>query len=137
MERQLNGWQRLWMVTSLLIGIGIAVIVATHLPTEENESAQHGFIVSSLNEQITRVLENKKIATLHEMDIAAGRTVENINLRIALENYEYRIRAETLTSRQLQGIGWGFAFWLGISGALYLIGYAVKWIYRGFRPKVV
>jgi hypothetical protein len=82
-------------------------------------------------------VENKKNATLRELDLTDGRTVENINLRIALENYEYRTSVETLTSRQMQGIGYGLAFWVGISGALYVIGYAVKWIYRGFRPKAV
>lgn len=134
MER-LNGWQRLWVVTSLLIGIVIAVMVATHLPTEHEETERHGYAIKGLKDQITRVVENTKNATMRELDLADGRTVENINLRIALENYEYRTSVETLTSRQMQGIGYGLAFWLGISGALYVIGYAVKWIYRGFRPK--
>ena len=134
MER-LNGWQRLWVVTSLLIGIVIAVMVATHLPTEQDEAERHGYAIKGLKDQITRVVENKKNATMRELDLADGRTVENINLRIALENYEYRASTETLTTRQLQEIGYGLAFWLGISGTLYVIGYAVKWIYRGFRPK--
>lgn len=134
MER-LNGWQRLWVVTSALIGIVIAVIVATHLPNEQDEAQRHRYEIRNLKEQLARVIENKKNVNMRDIDTANGKTVENINLRIALENYEYDNSAETLTSRQLQGIGWGFAFWLGISGALYVIGYAVKWIYRGFRPK--
>jgi hypothetical protein len=133
MER-LNGWQRLWVVTSLLIGIVIAVIIATHLPNEQDEAERHGYAIRNLNEQLARVIENKKNVNMRDVDIANGKTVENINLRIALENYEYSTSAETLTSRQFQNIGWGLAFWLGISGALYVIGYAVKWVYRGFRP---
>jgi hypothetical protein len=116
-ENGMNGWQRLWVVASLVIGLGFAFVGWQNIPTEEREAAEH-FRVSTI------ALEFK---------LPSQYTVESDK-----REYErYEEFKDDLIYRQLEYIGTMLAIWAGVCAVLYAIGYGCGWVYRGFRPKTV
>lgn len=109
----MNEWQRLWVVASLMIGLGFVFIGWQNIPTEESEataySATSGFVVHFTDGTSSN-------------DVAAQKYVDD---------------KDDLIYRQLGYAGTMLAIWVGTCAVLYAIGYGCGWVYRGFRPKTV
>ncbi|ETK18220.1 hypothetical protein H097_12983 [Pseudomonas sp. FH4] len=111
----MNGWQRLWAVASVIVGLGLVGIGWQNIPTEESE-AEERFQASLL---------------LPELRLPSKYTAE-ADKRAEAAYDEFK---ENLIDRQLGYVAKLLAAWAGVCAGLYVLGYSFGWVYRGFRPK--
>lgn len=109
----MNGWQRLWAMVSIIIGLAFVGIGWINIPTEESEARRH-FQTSYL---------------LSEFRLPSKYTVE-ADTRAASE---YEGSKDDRIYRQLGYVASLTALWAGVCIGLYGLGYACNWVYRGFK----
>lgn len=109
----MNGWQRLWAMVSIIIGLAFVGIGWINIPTEESEAREH-FQTSYL---------------LSEFRLPSQYTVE-ADMRAA-EAYEES--KDNRIYRQLGYVASLIALWVSICIGLYALGYACNWVYWGFK----
>jgi hypothetical protein len=108
MLNRLNGWQRLWVVASLLYGLFVGYIILDGFPTRDH-------VISQFEEAVK-------------------------DRDAAWNNYDYLketfgANLEKLPTVQAINIAFGVAYWLGGSLLVYIGGWLVGWIIRGFRKQ--
>ena len=141
-----NGWQRLWLLVSSIYFILVCVYVVIEFPQPKGLSHEKE-LVTRLSPQSKSFLvtEDKEgwqfvgeVGT--EVDIPNG---SRLSFRkgvaekdIAAVSKEYRELISSKTNeRRWSLIGFGAIWWLVPSIALYVFGWCVGWIYRGFQNK--
>jgi hypothetical protein len=113
----MNGWQRLWILASLVIGLGFAFVGWQNIPTAEREATEHTLAS----------------AYAPEFKLPSKYTVEFDNREYQRYN-EYK---DDLVYRQLAYVGTMIAIWIGACAVLYATGFGCGWVYRGFRTKTL
>lgn len=126
-ENEMNGWLRLWVVVCLILAICIGWYTALLLPNESRTTYYHE---SSIN-QLTGYLKEATTNTYSTEYIAGLRE------DIRKENEDFRKKLAKLPKERMEYIATAVGIWLGLSVVLYIAGWLVGWIYRGFRPKRV
>lgn len=130
---KLNGWQRLWLVVSVLVGVGILFARWESLPT-------YGKVL----DEFSGDLLHWNNCTMHFMNKEAGRDNlfdkecwgytkqivererENV---VEAKNYKLSI----LSERQFEWWSKTIGVWLGLN-LIVLLGFLCgKWIIRGFK----
>ena len=146
----LTGWQRLWLVASLLWLVAIPMLASTSFPTEakwEAETLARIIEASTANRVATEEIktgcwaQSEKSGELldyalcmeanripYQNSIArsredAARIQEQGNLRIH----------DTLLTEQFKSVGLAALLWLIPVGTVYLLGVAGAWVVQGFR----
>lgn len=147
----LNGWQRLWFVFAVISFIAVTtIVVVAQKPTSAVEDVD---ILSQLNaDEITKV----NIPQLGKVSFPNTMSKEDIEQLISKyyntsrdtipqlaaslihernENQAARAKVENAGIRDanLRLIGLGYLAWLLFIVTVYLLGYSVGWIYRGFK----
>ena len=148
---RLNGWQRLWVVASVFSLVATVVIVASSL-READEPEDVVFHAQRLAKEITVV----EIAGIGIVNFPSGLSNEEIAghvkrgmsssppivVAIAEELLELRAKraaafasAKNRLVRSENQRAWiiGMGRWLAFVITLYLLGWAVAWVLRGFR----
>ena len=116
MER-FNGWQRLWVVASLIVGLGFIFVGWTHMPTEESEAS------AFYSQPSSGVVFHFKDGSVMDSDAERAQ--------------RYVDEKDDIIYRQAEYAGTLFASWIGACITLYAIGWLVGWVYRGFRSNAV
>lgn len=141
--KYINGWQRLWILVSVLSGIVIIWFALLSLPTPDSVETK----------EILKKLSTDSLILLAEAE--RGKDIEMFNgehLTLPVEatadqvkkiSADYRKAVESITyekrqinrNRILRHIGTSIVIWLALSVSLYSLGYAIGWVYRGFKKK--
>lgn len=121
----MNGWQRMWVVVSLVLAILISWFTYLMLPTESRVTYNHE---SSIN-QLTGYLKNAE-GSKYQTDYVAS-----LREDIRKENEDFKKELSEIPKERTSYITDSIKIWLGLSASLYAIGWLIGWIYRGFRPK--
>lgn len=134
----MNGWQRLWAIGCALAAIAL-LVVGSQIQTET---------------QLRNTWEKIKITHTNELAQQETETLEGIQssqARVALREIFQKnadreiVRIDGLRDRALldlpakQGeeVRRLIYIWLAWAVATYVIGWSIRWVYRGFRPKAV
>ncbi|SDO27695.1 hypothetical protein SAMN04489798_2530 [Pseudomonas arsenicoxydans] len=123
----MNGWQRLWVVVCLVLAILIGWYTQLILPTEERTTYNHKSRIS----QLTSYLKDATASNYSSDYIASLRE------DIRKENEDFQKEISNMSKERTSYITYAINIWLGLSVALYITGWLIGWIYRGFRPKRV
>lgn len=125
----MNGWQRMWVVVSLILAILIGWYAYLLLPTEWGITNNY----DSRVEQLTRYLKE----SLEQENAYPGRGEYIASLRedIRKEKENLPLELAKLPKERREHVTFAFGIWLALSVGLYIAGWLVGWIYRGFRPK--
>lgn len=144
MKTKLNGWQRLWILCSAL---GLAASGAIALYTQpsiqdvkhnarfyEALSPQHQsmlvFSESAASPEGRETIEFRgEMPNGHFLVFRRGVT-EDQSLSVARE-YDLQLTNE-LSQRQFKHFGMAFGIWVGASIIVYVLGWAIGWVIRGF-----
>lgn len=154
----LNGWQRLWVVAVVAMGLLSAVVLVTNWPREEELLEEHAVYAVELG---LRVVANKAKTVGNERDeLTALRAIETGPSAVRREAYGDLSATELLKkienvlkgTSELQALevrqardfaalararwtylGAAVAFWLGSAAVLYAVGWSVAWVRRGFQ----
>lgn len=124
-ENGMNGWLRLWVVVCLILAICIGWYTALVLPNESRTTYYHESLINQLSgylkEATTNTYSSEYIAGLRE--------------DIRKENEEFPKKLAKLPKERMECIATAVGIWFGLSVVLYIAGWLVGWIYRGFRIK--
>lgn len=144
----LNGWMRLWVVISVLLGVfaclftfstrpsvwavndswcsdGVSTLIPA-LEKAEGRSIDHAILENSLRDK------GAEVCTERLRKIEAKRVNPALSDAIAPINSEY-LQQETQLIRRHWGIG--AAIWLAVCILLWLVGWSFSWVRRGFAKK--
>ena len=108
----LNGWQRIWVVVSLVFGVGLIVVTNQSLP-QPLPGSNH----QRLQDAIERATSREEAFQLSGQQLAEARY--NLNVRHIRER---RIRNSVI-------------LWVAFTVALYWSGLVARWVRRGFRSE--
>lgn len=132
----MNGWQRLWLVASVLVAIGIAGLRYEQFPTQKKIASEHRYNITFWRD-----------CKAYFQDVDAGkfnrdspcssykRQHAELSLQNELEAYSYKLNL--LPERKLQWAATTIGYWIGANVAAFIAILAALWVYRGFRPKAV
>lgn len=128
---RLNGWQRIWVVTSVLslaVAVGLSALVWQTVEQciyakEENLAKNPGGGSLFSDDPIVSA-DNKKTRRLFDdvSEPVAGQSVGEADCRESVK--VQRIQVVLLLT-----------YWLAFIGVTYLFGWAIGWIARGFTRK--
>ena len=68
-------------------------------------------------------------------DLSDERLVSRIGIRIGLIDFKHQQRLDSLFGEQAKFIGVGLLAWVVPSVVLYMLGWSIGWIYRGFQSR--
>lgn len=127
----MNGWQRMWVVVCLILAIFIGWYAYLLLPTESRVMRNY----DSRVEQLTRYL--KETSEQENAYPGRGEYIASLREDIRKEKENLPLELAALPKEQREHMTFAGGIWLGVSVGLYIAGWLIGWIYRGFRPKSV
>lgn len=130
----MNGWQRMWVVACLLMAVFAAMDAHENLPTAERVTSMHTMRVGWLKDELKSVIEMGQLK-LGPWNNFGKANVEDVKAKMAAEDENYRNELANLPKERRESITWAVNIWLCFSIGLYVAGWLIGWIYRGFRPK--
>lgn len=132
---RLNGWQRLWVVATGMMGVVAVVAMVDLFKTEQ-------YVDDSYQSEVVNLRDIKKVLldpNITEVDsrysYKKNWTIAEVNDRIADAGEDYTQKLKHLTMEQTKAIVIPLALWLLASSTVYGLGWTAHWVYRGFRPK--
>jgi len=136
MSMKKNGWFRLWIVISVLMAIALTLSCARSFPTEGEVRARY---IDSLGVKWAIEGERKKLGALPESEVTeeqiqrSQQVVDSVRARVAQLEEEAVLNLPTERAIEVSKF---FGIWIAWSVSTFALGWAIGWIYRGFRPKV-
>lgn len=145
MVKCLNGWQRLWVVFSVVWLLIVAAFTVAFLPKASNYASTR--LYDSID-AMGRYLERENPSYRYEgawatrtkySDLSDDQVLANLHERyngkvnFQTIEMEYHRKIDRLPTERAKTIGTAFLVWLIPGAAVYGLGLAVAWIIRGFR----
>ena len=142
----LNGWQRLWIVFSLIL---LAVIIVADIilfPSARDISHNKLFEdkLSTASKEMLAPVDDKgiiwddvvglKIEMPNKHILRFAKSVSSSEAEIVSKEY-YHILLEKVYVKRFQSILLALAIWAGTIGITYVLGWSIGWIYRGFKKE--
>ncbi|MGI0015462.1 MAG: hypothetical protein ACREBU_18755 [Nitrososphaera sp.] len=137
---RLNGWQRLWVSASILYLIVVIAFAISEFPKPSNTYHQSEFYDQLSKESIkaiTDTLDAKDITRIRmpngrEIPFPAG-TSEAVMSKVA--NEYNKILEREAAEKRYSFIAYASLWWLIPCLLLYVLGWSVGWVFRGFKPE--
>lgn len=152
MKIKLNGWQRIWIVMTIIYSIIVLLISYNHLPNKQIANIDYHYFVSSLPENLRNNLNSpdkdyeQGLGYKFNFDLIGSEIVIMKNgdklyfksgtKKEIIDNIsnEYNIRIESLMQRQnVEYYSYTLMFLIFPPIVIYLLGWSVGWVIRGFR----
>lgn len=144
-EMKLGGWQRLWLLFAALYAIPVIFFTWVEFPTADGIPHRAEFYRKLSKESLAKLVGERTSPSFVDPD-EIGTTVEMPNghglpfrkdvtqQEISAVSHEYYdvLKAEAARERP-KIIGYGVLWWLIPCVGAYALGWAIRWVYRGFR----
>lgn len=130
----MNGWQRLWVVLSLVLAIGAGLVTDGAMPSEERLTSIHKTLLAGYARDMKAISNATDEDTKRFYRETVG-TLEDVGRRFNEENKNHERRLKELPGERRDFIIYAASVWLAICIAIYVAGWLMGWVYRGFRPK--
>ncbi len=145
--KKLNGWQRLWILTSLIYLAVVVFVAAVDFPSPWKTEIAQGEILENLSTKTLLLMrsagkfadENGRIDPENVITIKfPNKTVivppDTKQSDLDYVNKDYCNTVIKLTNKKrISFIGTMVAVWLIPCVAVYALGLSIHWVYRGFR----
>lgn len=144
MKLVLNGWQRLWVLVSTLYLVPVVVVAVTTFPNPDHIAHQSSFEENLSPESRIKIAipDAKGIV----WDDQVGLEVEMPNGHIlqfkkgikdeeakTVANEYYGLLKQQVNKERPLHVLFVFVWWLGPVIFLYVFGWAIGWVYKGFK----
>lgn len=150
-ENGMNGWQRLWVLVTLLLGVGVVLAYLYGFPSSRGIDTSYANTISKLNEDekwapfpdAPPTAQQKGKLTFDDLipKKSFDQLKEEARLKYDKLRQDARVKYDSelseLSKKRWQNAVAAMAAWLLISFGLYGLGWMINWVYRGFRPKKV
>ena len=144
MKLVLNGWQRLWVLASTLLLLPIAVVTVSTFPALEHVAHQSVFEINLSSDARSKLVApdekgiiwddlvglEVKMPNGHILRFKKG--VKNDIAKTVGSEY-YDVLKREANKERLLHITTGVLWWLVAIFSIYALGWAVGWVYKGFR----
>lgn len=134
MER-LNGWQRLWVLVSCLLGVVAVVLIADTMETENQITTWYQADKAMQSMEIERIQKREAGIEPRSIYDTSDLTVAQVDKRSKETDQRYQRNLLDLPGKQFKHVATGVGIWLSICVSFYVTGWLIGWVYRGFRPK--
>lgn len=138
MKLRLNGWQRLWVVASLLLLIlfsGIGALLWPAYGSIKESKEIEAELTTEAQQQIAKdgqpVDVQVEMPDGYIMKLKPG--IETKKSTLAVLEYMSLLNTRLAHARVLFALK-ALAVWLMACAAIYLSGWSVGWVRRGFKP---
>jgi hypothetical protein len=131
----LNGWQRLWIVVTVVLGVAVASRAVDRFPTEADVDQSYQQEMSRLEEIKNEILHPPEDKLRKMLSRAGEYTIKSVIDAKVDAGRKYEASLKSLPSRQSTIVVQALIFWVAASGLLYGAGLTLIWVIRGFRPK--
>lgn len=148
---RLNGWQRMWVVLSALSGLLAIGIVITQIGSTD-QPEESSFYLESLKDNVTIVeidtvgevhfpseLSKEEIGRLVKQEMSTSPSTvkevaaKELQKRAVLRAAQSRVANLAARSENLRLYFYAGSFWLGFVTIVYVVGWSIGWVRRGFR----
>ncbi len=163
---KLNGWQRLWVLASVIYFCLVVIYTIFSIPNPENIAHEQRFydqLSPEMRQRIGLIPSTEVIPSTKEphsdnriplvrmgppqsskQQAAAMANDHTIYFNTILSDKEmdkiakeyWRIIEKEAKKRRLYLISGALLFWVGPLIAVYLLGWSAHWVYKGFKNKV-
>lgn len=134
----MNGWQRLWVVGSVILAIATIVFGFTKAIREDRYTAEHDRRIDAYQTKLKSLQYPGTVDMSDRFDNYLTddfRTVDEVKSAIRHANDAYKEKVENLPWAQAKQAASLFVMWLVVCLTVYGVGLTLRWVYRGFRPK--
>ena len=146
MIRHLNGWQRLWVLLSAIWLIIVGIFASTMIPkTSDYAAARLYDTIDAVGKHLEK--ENPEVhyegawatRTKYYADLKDDEILDKLyskykdSVDFTPVEREYRHKMDGLRTEQFKTVGISFLVWVIPSLLVYILGYAVGWVFKGFR----
>jgi hypothetical protein len=142
MKIKLNGWQRLWVVLSIIYFVIVAGFSFALWPAESNIENSWAYSLidktKDPNDYAYQIRDAYK-------DISDKELIRRINAKYSSNqnykeilntiNLKYQSELQSLWKEQFKAIAIALMAWLLPIAIVYLLGLSFGWIYKGFKNK--
>ena len=140
---KLNGWQRLWLVLSVLYLIAVGIFTVSVIPTASDYQTDRIYDTFNLIRDINpKAFDTDWTYIIRERakemgDDAWVNQVHNQygNKIFHLIEQEYQNKLSALHTEQLKIVGGGLVFGTLPIIIIYVLGLSFGWVFKGFRNK--
>lgn len=135
----MNGWQRLWILVTLLLGVYLVGVFIYKYPSTVSIEASYTKAISAIAES-ERTWSEFKDATPPVL-IKGKLNFDDVPLEKGYDQQrqeareKYNSKLTELSSKRWVMASEMLVFWLLASLSLYGLGWMIVWVYQGFRPK--
>jgi len=142
----LNGWQRLWVLVSGLYLVSVIAFVALEFPKPENVSHTPALLKQLSSQSRSLLVPEDKDGWQNAEDwgtdvempngsrLSFKKGVPENDMSVAAKEYWAAVTM-IANERRLSLVGYAALWWFIPCFAVYIIGWTVGWVYRGFRSK--
>lgn len=136
MER-LNGWQRLWVLVSFLLGVVTTVLIVDGIETESQLTTWYKADKVMQSMEIEHIQKREAGIEPRSIYDTSDKTVAQVDERRKETDQRYQRDLMDLPGNQFKHVVTGIGIWLGMCVSLYVMGWVIGWVIRGFRPNAV
>ncbi|POG12958.1 hypothetical protein BGP82_00390 [Pseudomonas putida] len=136
--KNLNGWQRLWIVACFVWGVVLVIGLSDKITTKQDLEREAQQLLEDYKDREILIRSGKPKQELPKriFDLTSGeKTLPELWQGLKAKQDNLKGRMESLTSRQLTQAGAMLLFWIVSCIVVYAGGLVLNWVYRGFRPK--
>ncbi|MBV7552249.1 hypothetical protein KW841_07815 [Pseudomonas sp. PDM28] len=137
-ENGMNGWQRLWVVGSVILAIAMVVFGFGNAIREDDYSREHDSQIATYQTKLRSLQYPGTVAvpnSIYDYPTDDFRTVDEVKSAIRHADDAYKEKVKNLPWVQAKQAALLFAVWMIVCLAVYGVGLTLRWVYRGFRPK--
>jgi len=147
---RLNGWQRMWVVVSLLYLVAVIIFTIAFMPERANIEQAWEYETDAIAGSNTRLelpfrdmSDEARVKVIREVypdayqDLNDEELATALRTRIGFINIKHQARLAGLFGEQVKSMGLGLLAWIVPSVVLYMLGWSIGWIYRGFQSRSV
>jgi hypothetical protein len=139
--KSLNGWQRLWILTSLIYLAFIVFVAVVDFPSPGKTYISDDEIIKNLSTKTLEIRsEGDKSSPKWNVDLNNGYKVNvpvntiEADLEYIAKDYNDSIH-KIATGKRVPFIGKMIFVWLIPCFAIYALGISFHWVYRGFKKE--
>ncbi|MCK1794092.1 hypothetical protein [Pseudomonas violetae] len=133
----MNGWQRLWVVVFVIVGLLLMVVGEKLVPSKETIAMKFDKPLEQERRFLAELKSKRFDTDAFSQDFFGGNALQDTEARIRDLETRRQSELDSLWTDQLKLRSVFVGVWFVFGLILYAIGATVGWVYRGFRPKAV
>ena len=142
--KKLNGWQRLWILASVIWLITVLFIAVSTYPTKQNTFIGNDEVIKDLSDKTIKILAKpvgvigkysniRSVETLPnwlEFSVASGTSQSDIDY---VRNDYTNVDNKIINKKRIRFVWQMAIFWIVPCIVIYALGLSFNWVYRGFK----